>query len=91
MLRDVIQWRQNYIPTVLWWVVRHSRDIVRNWKMVKELPYLVGDFMWAAWDYLGETGAGSWAYTSDGLSFNKAYPWLLSETGAIDILGNPYG
>jgi len=67
------------------------QDIVRNWKMVKELPYLVGDFMWAAWDYLGETGAGSWAYTSDGLSFNKAYPWLLSETGAIDILGNPTG
>ena len=36
------------------------QDIAKNWKMVKEYPYLVGDFMWTAWDYLGETGIGAW-------------------------------
>lgn len=67
------------------------QDIVKNWRMVKELPYLVGDFMWTAWDYLGEAGIGAWAYTPDGKGFSKPYPWLLADVGAIDILGNPNG
>jgi hypothetical protein len=67
------------------------QDIVKNWGMVKKYPYLVGDFMWTAWDYLGENGLGAWAYTPDGKGFNKPYPWLLADTGALDILGNPTG
>jgi len=67
------------------------QDIAKNWKMVEEIPYLIGDFMWTAWDYLGEVGLGAWAYTQDGKSFNKPYPWLLADTGAFDILGNPNG
>jgi hypothetical protein len=64
------------------------QDIAKNWAMVKKYPYLIGDFMWTAWDYLGEAGVGAWAYTGDGRVFSKPYPWLLSETGAVDILGN---
>ncbi|GHU92644.1 beta-galactosidase [Spirochaetia bacterium] len=64
------------------------QDIAKNWDMVKKYPYLIGDFMWAAWDYLGEAGAGAWAYTNDGTTFKKPYPWLLADAGAIDILGN---
>lgn len=67
------------------------QDIVKNWRMVKKYPYLVGDFMWTAWDYLGEAGLGAWAYTPDGKGFNKPYPWLLADCGALDILGNPNG
>ena len=59
--------------------------------MVKKYPYLVGDFMWTAWDYLGEAGLGAWAYTPDGKGFNKPYPWLLADSGAFDILGDPNG
>ncbi len=64
-------------------------DISKNWALVKKYPYLIGDFMWTAWDYLGETGLGAWAYTPDGRGWNKPYPWLLADTGAMDILGNP--
>ena len=67
------------------------QDIYKNWQMVKELPYLVGDFMWTAWDYLGECGIGAWAYTPDGKGFDKPYPWLLGDVGALDILGTPNG
>ena len=66
-------------------------DIAKNWAMVKQYPYLIGDFMWTAWDYLGEVGLGAWAYTKDGTGFNKPYPWLLADTGAMDILGTPNG
>lgn len=66
-------------------------DIAKNWKMVKQYPYLIGDFMWTAWDYLGEAGIGAWSYEADGFGFEKPYPWLLADTGAFDILGNPNG
>lgn len=67
------------------------QDIAKNWEMVKRYPYLIGDFMWTAWDYIGEAGIGAWAYTPDGKGFNKPYPWLLADVGAMDILGNPNG
>ncbi len=67
------------------------QDIAKNWAMVKKYPYLVGDFMWTAWDYLGEAGLGAWAYTPDGKGFAKPYPWLLADSGALDILGDPNG
>ncbi len=67
------------------------QDIARNWEMVKKYPYLCGDFMWTAWDYIGEAGLGAWAYTPDGRGFSKPYPWLLADSGAMDILGDPNG
>lgn len=66
-------------------------DIWKNWQMVEKYPYLLGDFMWTGWDYLGEAGIGAWTYTADGAGFDKPYPWMLADVGTIDILGNPNG
>ena len=63
--------------------------IGQNWKMVETMDNLVGDFMWTAWDYIGENGIGAWSYTADGTSFAKPYPWWLADTGAYDIIGTP--
>lgn len=65
--------------------------IYRNWQYVKKLPYLIGDFMWTAIDYIGEVGIGAWSYEKDGIGFTKPYPWLLGDTGALDLLGIPTG
>ncbi len=67
------------------------QDIWKNWQLVKRLPYLIGDFMWVAWDYLGECGIGAWAYTADAKTFDKPWPWLLADCGALDLLGDPNG
>lgn len=64
------------------------QDIYKNWEMVEKFPYLVGDFMWAGWDYLGEAGIGAWSYQG-GLPFARPYPWVLGGTGVIDINGVP--
>lgn len=69
----------------------YPQDLPRNWAMVEKYPYLIGDFMWTAWDYLGEVGLGSWSYEPDAHSFNKDYPWLLAESGIYDILGHEAG
>lgn len=63
-------------------------ELGKNWSMVEKYPYLIGDFMWTAWDYLGEAGLGCWSYNG-GMPFNRPYPWVLSGAGVIDILGNP--
>ena len=64
------------------------QDIYKNWQMVKKYPYLVGDFMWTSWDYLGEAGLGAWSYDGT-MPFNRPYPWLLAGAGVIDINGVP--
>lgn len=66
------------------------QDIWKNWEMVKKYPYLIGDFMWTSWDYLGEAGIGAWSYVG-GMPFNRPYPWMLAGAGVIDILGVPDG
>lgn len=64
------------------------QDLPVNWPLVEKLPYLLGDFMWTAWDYIGEVGVGAWSYHADGRGFSKQFPWLLADTGAFDILGD---
>ena len=66
-------------------------EIYQNWQMVRQYPYLVGDFMWTAWDYLGEAGLGGWSCRPDAMAFNKPCPWLLGGAGVISILGDPDG
>lgn len=61
-------------------------DIYDNWKKVQKYSYLIGDFIWVGWDYLGEAGIGHWGYGKDNC-FRNYYPRLLAESGAIDITG----
>lgn len=66
--------------------------IANNWEKVEKYPQLIGDFMWTAWDYLGECGIGSWYHSeSDQPAFSKPYPWVLADAGALDLLGYPNG
>ena len=62
--------------------------IASNWAMVERYPFLIGDFMWTAWDYLGEAGIGAWVWDKNEFGFGKPYPWLLAEAGVLDILGD---
>lgn len=58
-------------------------DLAYNWARVKKYPQLIGDFVWSAWDYLGEACLGDWTYHSyEGLP-------LLAGQGMIDITGKP--
>ena len=59
-----------------------AADLPYNWERVKKYPQLIGDFVWAAWDYLGESCMG-WTYES-----YKGLP-LLANQGMIDITGKP--
>lgn len=61
-----------------------------NWDIVKNNSYVLGDFSWTAWDYLGEVGIGEVNYKEDTEgkpSFMKGYPWISAFCGDLDITG----
>ena len=60
-----------------------------NWAAVETHPYVIGDFMWTAWDYLGEAGVGLPVYGTDQAPFSKAYPCLTANCGSFDLTGYP--
>ena len=69
-----------------------STDIVENWEYVRKYPNIIGDFVWAGWDYLGEAGIGRWYYGEPKGNNTATYgewPWRIAYNGVIDIIGNP--
>jgi beta-galactosidase len=58
-------------------------EAFRSWMDVLDHPWLVGDFVWTAFDYLGESSIGWRGYWQEG----NFYPWTLAFTGDIDIAG----
>jgi len=64
------------------------QDIVKNWRMVEKLPWLCGDFMWTAWDYLGEAGIGKVRYNEKaGGMFYASYPVKAAYCADFDLIG----
>jgi beta-galactosidase len=63
-----------------------SRDAFEYWKKVEELPYIIGDFVWTGWDYLGEASIGwnGYAPNWDRLGY---FPWHAAYCGEIDLTG----
>lgn len=60
-----------------------------NWPMIEKTPYVIGDFMWTCWDYLGEAGVGQPVYGTTQAPFTKSYPCQSADVGAFDLTGMP--
>jgi beta-galactosidase len=62
------------------------QEAFENWQQVEQHPYVIGDFVWTAMDYLGETGIGH-ATTDGKQTFAMTFPWFNSWCGDIDLIG----
>ena len=40
----------------------YPADAFEQWQLAKDNPFIIGEFVWTAMDYLGESGIGAWAY-----------------------------
>ncbi|MBP5263429.1 MAG: DUF4982 domain-containing protein [Lachnospiraceae bacterium] len=75
------------------------KEIGFRWPLVEKLPYVIGEFTWTAWDYLGEAGLGKavyyavddadaptkpWEIMPQGTS---PYPWRTANDADFDITG----
>jgi beta-galactosidase len=68
----------------------YPRDAFANWKMVQSHNYILGDFVWTALDYLGESGIGRWYYSGEkpGEHWESdLFPWHGAYCGDIDLTG----
>ena len=62
------------------------KDAFAYWKAVEDYPYVIGDFVWTGFDYLGEASIGWTGYAPDWSSIGP-YPWHLAYCGDIDACG----
>lgn len=63
-------------------------DLFDNWELVKKLPYVIGDFSWTAWEYLGESGIGKWSYGETAATFYCPYPWKMAYCADFNLIGD---
>ena len=75
------------------------KEIGYRWPVVEALPYVIGDFTWTAWDYLGEAGIGKAVHVEPGDPLiekgswaimpptTSPYPWRTANDADFDITG----
>lgn len=66
-------------------------DAYAFWRLAHEHKAVIGDFVWAGMDYLGEVGVGSWEYKQYAPSFKHGVGWIAAGSGRIDLIGDPLG
>jgi beta-galactosidase len=68
----------------------YPKDAFYCWNMVQGHNYIIGDFVWTAMDYLGESGIGRFYYPGEtrGEHYQAdLYPWHGAYCGDIDLIG----
>lgn len=66
-------------------------DAYKFYEFAKKNPRIIGDFVWAGMDYLGEVGIGSWEYADYAPRFDGGPGWVSAGSGRIDLTGKPLG
>lgn len=58
------------------------------WNFIESHPYVIGDFVWTAIDYVGEAGVGhTFERTNDQWVQLMSWPWFNAWCGDIDLTG----
>lgn len=89
-LNDIYESSHEMFPDrVMFATETHSFTTYDYWKKVEELPYVIGDCIWAAVDYMGEVGVGKvhWENDHEPFTFMTGYPWRTSWQSDIDLTG----
>lgn len=66
----------------------HPFTMYDYWKAAIENPNCIGDFIWTAYDNIGEAGTGRVTYEPEDNEFLGSYPWLSNGQGDCDLDGN---
>lgn len=66
-------------------------DAYSFYEFAKKNTGLIGDFVWAGMDYLGEVAIGSWEYRDYAPDFKPSVGWVSAGSGRVDLIGNELG
>ena len=72
-------------------------EVGRHWPMIERTPWVIGEFTWTAWDYIGEAGIGKATFyqpddpkMKEGMSpwqGGSPFPWRTANDADFDITG----
>lgn len=84
----------NFPKRIMFGTESFPKDVFDIWSLTETKPYLLGDFVWVAMDYLGETGVGAnqWVKPQASAMPNMGgagWPWVDAYCGDIDLIGEP--
>lgn len=68
----------------------YQSETFANWAIVHDTPYVIGDFVWSAIDYLGEAGIGRVFPPGEPVVKHwegNMWPWHGAACGDIDLTG----
>ena len=83
---------QNYPGRVICCTESMALDTARYWDAVERLPYVIGDFNWTSFDYIGEAAIGKTDYFAPDepiVPKRAEYPYRLANDSDFDLCGNP--
>ncbi len=87
--REYTQDHKNHPNLVMVGTESYPQEAAVNWQAVEKYPYVIGDFVWTAWDYLGEAGIGHslWLREGEENPFFMPWPYFNGWCGDIDLIG----
>ena len=72
----------------------YPKEIGIHWPMIEKTPWIIGDFTWTAWDYIGEAGIGKATFYEPGdpnignpWGAPSPFPWRTANDADFDITG----
>jgi beta-galactosidase len=79
-----------YPDRIIYGSESYPKEAAQNWNLVEKHPYVIGDFVWTAIDYLGEAGLGHACELGEGEKSThfKGWPWYNAWCGDIDFCGD---
>ncbi|MDP0500840.1 MAG: glycoside hydrolase family 2 TIM barrel-domain containing protein [Verrucomicrobiota bacterium JB022] len=68
----------------------YQYEVFENWQAIHQHPYIIGEFVWSAIDYLGEAGIGRVFPPNEEARAHwegTHFPWHGAYCGDIDLIG----
>lgn len=62
-------------------------ECFESWMPVVDLPYVIGDFVWTGYDYVGEAALGRTAWDGTPTASWNPWPWTVAYCGDLDLCG----
>ena len=82
--RSLYEFDHDRVPNrIMFGSESYPLEAFASWMNVLDHPYVIGDFVWTAFDYIGEASIGWRGYWQE----HNFYPWNLAYCGDIDVCG----
>lgn len=79
--------REKYPQRVIYGSESYPRAAYQTWLDTVNNDNVIGDFVWTAWDYLGEVGVGRWEVSEESRPKDPTWPWMSAGCSDIDLIG----